>query len=224
MIRQLIIPGIIAGALHGGLFLIPSPPAPPPPPESGPVVVAVFPDLPKPPPIETEEERENRAQSNKGKPNLPPLPFVSPTPMPPIDTGGITEVFDPVMPPIDFDPNVMSPGPGDWRPEGITTEGFRDVIDAINLDEKPRTLFQMAPEYPSAAKSGGITGTVTVVFRVDEKGYVHDAYVASSTDNVFNEPALRAVGRWRFEPGRLHGKRVAFKMSVPIAFNLNDGE
>ena len=33
---------------------------------------------------------------------------------------------------------------------------------------------------------------------------------------------LRAVAKWRFEPGRRHGQIVRFRMVVPIHFSLNE--
>jgi outer membrane biosynthesis protein TonB len=47
-------------------------------------------------------------------------------------------------------------------------------------------------------------------------------YVISRTDPLFEEAALRAVGHWRFAPGRHHGRVVRFKMAVPIVFRMNE--
>ena len=39
-----------------------------------------------------------------------------------------------------------------------------------------------------------------------------------SSHPAFEQPALQAVRRWRFEPGKRGGKPVSFKMRVPITF------
>ena len=223
MIRQLIIPGIIAGALHGGLLLIPSMPAPPPPPT---VMIDLdkdkWPALPVVPP---DIDPVKSYQSEVARRDIRPAPVMPQTPVAPINDVP-TEPLVPDFPQSDMDPNALRAvfsGPTMPGFEG-GTGGFAGLIDSKLLDKTPRTVFQMAPDYPSDAKRNNLTGTVTVMFTVDENGNVHNARVAGSTDSVFNEAALRAVSRWRFEPGRLHGKRVAFKMSVPIAFTLSEGE
>ncbi|MCW1923179.1 TonB family protein [Luteolibacter arcticus] len=71
------------------------------------------------------------------------------------------------------------------------------------------------PSYPSGARSAGLTGRVTVLFSVDERGYVVSTSVTSSTNPIFNEAALSAVRRWKFRPG------VRASASRPIVFQLN---
>ena len=70
-------------------------------------------------------------------------------------------------------------------------------------------------------KSGGIDGSVTVAFDVDRAGKVVAARVLSSSHREFEEPTLRAARKWRFEPGRKHGRTVPFRMVVPVAFHVN---
>ena len=221
MIRQLIIPGIIAGALHGGLLLIPGTPTPPPP-KGGPVVVIVFPDPPQIPPIIDQVERDDVDEQTDLP---PPVPFARDIPVP-VTNNEWTTPWQPDPPQFNVDPNVMRVGLGDITKRGLEqgTGGIKGLIDMAKLDKRPRTVFQIAPEYPYAMKSAGVTGEVTVGFSVDENGNVYDAHVISATNGEFGDAAVRAVSRWRFEPGRLNGKRVAFRTSVPIAFNLNDAE
>jgi outer membrane biosynthesis protein TonB len=37
----------------------------------------------------------------------------------------------------------------------------------------------------------------------------------------FADAALRAVARWKFEPGLKNGRHVRFRMSVPIMFRID---
>jgi len=221
MIRQLIIPGIIAGALHGGLLLIPNTPVPPLPKVMAVVIDDKWPTLPVVPP----EIEPTKCELGQERPEIRPVSMMPQNLVVPVDNAWTTP-FVPDPPGLNVDPTAMSVPLGDIMKLGTGhgTDGFTNLIDSKFLDKTPRTVFQMAPDYPSGAKHDGIQGTVTVMFTVDENGNVHDARIADSTDNVFNEAALRAVSRWRFEPGLLHGKRVAFKMSVPITFTLNEGE
>jgi protein TonB len=90
-----------------------------------------------------------------------------------------------------------------------------------NLDNHPRTTTQVSPVYPEEMKRQGIEGTVIVEFIVDESGRVTNPRVVKSDDPAFEAPTLRAVAGWRFEPGRKDGRRVSFKMAVPVSYKLD---
>lgn len=114
--------------------------------------------------------------------------------------------------PLDFLPGEGGVD-GDWR---------KNIIPGGALDNPPRARFQAAPIYPFEEKKNGIPGEVVVEFEVDETGAVHNARVTRSSSRAFEEPTLRAVAKWRFEPGKRHGKVVGFRMTVPVIFSLND--
>ena len=118
-----------------------------------------------------------------------------------------------ILPHVAFD-RVNTDGTGPWR-KMIALSG--------ELDNSPRVRFQVSPTYPFEAKRTGLHGEVHVEFVVDERGHVFDPRVVRSSDRAFEEATLRAVSRWRFEPGRRHGKVVRFRMVVPVLFNLNEG-
>ncbi len=105
-------------------------------------------------------------------------------------------------------------------PDGVP--GARNLMDAGMLDSRPRAIVQTAPVYPGEARIQGAEGRVLVGFTVDEAGRVVSAYVITRTDRQFEKAAIRAVSKWRFEPGRRHGRVVRFRMAVPIIFSLND--
>ena len=157
--------------------------------------------------------------------SAPPPPPSRPAAMEPvpIETNAIFKIDPPPLQPvsnidvrkIEFPPLAGGgrDGPG-WGPGGI--------IPGALLDNPPRTRFQASPIYPHEGKVEGLRGEVVVEFRVDENGRVHEPHVVSSTHRMFEEPTLRAVSRWQFEPGRRNGRVVSFKMAVPVVFNLND--
>lgn len=121
--------------------------------------------------------------------------------------------------------NVRIIEPGDvGRPDGspeATTWGPGDPVDINKLDRVPRTRVQVAPIYPVEARHDGRTAEVVVEFTVDEQGWVNNPRVVRSTDALFEQPTLRAVAKWRFEPGRKNGRPVRFRMLVPVSFALN---
>jgi periplasmic protein TonB len=113
-------------------------------------------------------------------------------------------------------------GPGDI--EAIGEHGPRgpDIFTIGALDRVPRAKVQLPPDYPYAMKQAGTGGSVVVEFDVDNTGHVVRAEAISHTDREFVEPALRAVRKWRFEPGRRNGKAVPFRMTVPIEFGIEN--
>ncbi|MSU50272.1 MAG: energy transducer TonB [Opitutus sp.] len=140
-----------------------------------------------------------------------------------LDPGpGITMPIPPLRPLVRADPTVIVPGSfGPFHDDG-KSGGIGGPVPPQFLDNPPRARLQGAPVYPFGAKQQGLCGNVVVEFLVDETGRVHDPRVVSSSDRTFEEPTLRAVAKWRFEPGRRDGRVVRFKMAVPVVFNLNE--
>jgi len=161
---------------------------------------------------------------------------LEPPPPPPMDEPEPEPEEDPEPPPpaVDAQPLDLSqlelalnPGDGGFgggdfsiNLEGVT--GNSDEVDAIfslsDLDQKPRIVYQPAPIYPPELARKGMQGTVYVLFIVDKTGRTRDLKVQKSTHPAFNEPAIRAVKQWKFEPGKRKGQSVQFRMRVPITF------
>lgn len=219
MIRQLIIPGIIAAGAHAVMFFT-SPESPPPLPQKVPATY-VLDDLPPLPPIPPPDEPLGpRAE----QPVIAALPVIFEA-FPKHIESEFTVPFNPTITPpnITGESLTMIP-PGDYTNASGQNfgRGIKELFSAIDLDNKPRTLFQAAPEYPPIPKQEGLNGEVVVNFTVDENGEVHDVRVVRSSHADFEAPTIRAVSKWRFEPGRKNGKKVRFRMSVPVAFSLGD--
>lgn len=85
----------------------------------------------------------------------------------------------------------------------------------------PRVIEQVKPIYPFAMRASGMRGEVVVDFVVDIEGRVRNAFVVRSLNPSFDDPALEAVRKWRFEPGRVGERPVATHMQVPILFQLD---
>lgn len=161
---------------------------------------------------------------------------VPPPPPPPMEEEEPPEQEEPPPPPpaIDAAPLDLSqlelalnPGDGGFgggdfaiNLSGVTGGG--EEVDAIfslsDLDQKPRVVYQPSPIYPPELARKGMQGTVYVLFVVDKTGRARDLKVQKSTHPAFNNPALKAVKQWKFEPGKRKGKPVQFRMRVPITF------
>ena len=180
---------------------------------------------PSTPPVEveltspvTESKPEDavapKGSSEKERPTAPELP--------PSDSSNRVKID---MPPATH--AVTTVGKFDLTPFGVPDgreigSGVKNDFGIRDLDSAPRTRMQGPPQYPYAAKSAGLSGTVTVEFTVDENGAVRDPHVVSSTDRVFDDATVRAVAKWRFEPGKRAGRIVRFRMAVPVVFNLSE--
>ncbi|MBL8860487.1 MAG: energy transducer TonB [Planctomycetes bacterium] len=86
-----------------------------------------------------------------------------------------------------------------------------------DLDQKPRVIHQPSPILDKEARKR-LPGSVYVLFVVGQDGRVESPIAQSSTDPVFERPALAAVKQWKFEPGKRNGQPVRFRMRVPITF------
>lgn len=94
------------------------------------------------------------------------------------------------------------------------------VFDLAELDQPPVVLAQPLPQYPPALLRTGAAGEVLVTFVVEADGRVRAVRAVSATYPEFEVPALQAVARWKFRPGRKGGRAVATRVEVPIAFSV----
>jgi periplasmic protein TonB len=98
-----------------------------------------------------------------------------------------------------------------------------NLIDLKDLDQRPQATYQVQPQFPYEMKRQGITGKVVLGFIVDSQGYARDIYVVSSTHTEFEQPAIQALQKWKFRPGKKNGKVVNTRnVQQPISFNLTD--
>lgn len=181
-------------------------------------------------------------------PPIPPEPFVPPTPPEKSDVVAPVKALNPgpVRPPSEDrsipDVTALQVGPIPGIKPTVPTrldkipDGFGDgtpgqpvpgdianakIFSGDQLDRTPRAKVQPAPEYPFALRQAGIEGSVVVEFEVDTAGQVVTARALNGTTPEFAQAAVRAVLKWRFEPGRKDGRAVPFRMVVPIGFSLS---
>ena len=94
------------------------------------------------------------------------------------------------------------------------------IFDIADLDQRPRPISQVEPRYPLEMKKAKITGSVVLLFVLNEGGRVEDLRVEASSRPEFEKPALAAVRKWRFKPGTREGKAVRSYVRQQILFNL----
>jgi periplasmic protein TonB len=73
----------------------------------------------------------------------------------------------------------------------MTAGSDRDVIPLVRI----------APDYPPRALSRGLEGWVQVQFTITATGTVKDAIVVNAEPkSIFDDAALKAIARWRYNP------------------------
>jgi protein TonB len=162
--------------------------------------------VPTPPPVLEQVRPGTEAQRNRD----PRVEYEPPQRQPDVPDF----VFD------DFSVGVQrvryTPPPIDARPgHGLGPRRFDgDVIQVV----------QARPEYPPRALAGNIEGWVRVRFTVTTIGTVRDAVVVESEPGtVFDEAALKAIARWRYNPRVENGEAVErVGLQTMIRFTLEN--
>jgi protein TonB len=174
-------------------------------------------ELPPLPPEELDEVEEledEPAPSELAPPTLIDMPTVVPL-------NAMTQPIQPPPPPgLEVAKGAVSIPV--TRPGANFGKGMKDLFDISNLDQVPQPRVQVQPQYPFEMRRAGISGEVLVAFIVGTTGDVVDAYAVKSTQREFEAPAVQAVLKWKFRPGRKSGRAVNTRMQVPIVFNLSD--
>lgn len=85
------------------------------------------------------------------------------------------------------------------------------------MDPSSRAL--NPPVYPPSEMRSGIGGTVTLIISIDATGAVLDVEVQHTSGNRnLDRSAIKAAGKWRFNPEVRNGQKVASRVIVPVTF------
>lgn len=84
----------------------------------------------------------------------------------------------------------------------------------------PALLERAEATYPAAAKEQRLSAQVALRLSVDESGAVTDVEVLEPAGNGFDEAAIEAARRFRFEPARRGGTPIASRIKYVYAFEL----
>jgi protein TonB len=93
--------------------------------------------------------------------------------------------------------------------------------DISEVDQKPRLIRSVQPQYPFLAKQKNIEGKVLVRFTIDKDGYPRKPEVyTAEPEGYFEEAALKAIMRYKFQPATKDGLPVDCIAIQPINFGL----
>jgi periplasmic protein TonB len=140
--------------------------------------------------------------------------------------------IDVAIPPIDITTVVLKPGDfpststGALRPGTVETPtpSYGSAFRADQVDRQVGLIPGVRPPaYPEALRSAGIEGKVLVEFVVDERGQPVQGSirVVQSDNDLFTDAVGAALGRMRFTPAEVGGKKVSQLVQMPFVFTLN---
>ena len=157
--------------------------------------------LKKPRP-DTPEQTKRDPQPVREQPTLQPGP-----PDLTISGGG------PVTDPVPYSRPTLDTRPG-GRENGLTGGIDGDVMPIVRQE----------PVYPPRELSRGTEGWVLVQFSVTRIGTVRDAFIVESEpDAAFDDAALTAIARWRYNPRVVNGEAVErVGMQTVIRFQIEN--
>jgi protein TonB len=168
----------------------------------------------------------------------PPPPDAVATPPPPKGFQVLTapiEIPD-VIPDIDLSKKVTDEA--DFSGKGVAggvAKGDPNIKTApIQQGDQPYFDFQVekpvvmapgagGPTYPEMLRSAGIEGTVLAQFVVDTTGRADMSTfkVLRSDNDLFSNAVKTALGRMRFLPAEVGGRKVKQLVQQPFQFSLN---
>ena len=98
---------------------------------------------------------------------------------------------------------------------------FQSVDDSVTLDKYPEMINEVQPVYPLLAVNSGLEGTVWVRALISEGGDILEAVIEKSSGfTSFDEAALKAARKCKYNPGIQQGIPVSCWVSYKVEFNL----
>ncbi len=114
----------------------------------------------------------------------------------------------------------VRPYPRRFTDENPLLNGQGFVRD-VDLEERPRPITLVIPEYPPSALAKKMEGWVTIAFFLDEKGDVVHAWPVEGSEEFrpFEFDLMAALRKSSFTPGKLKGKPVKSITFQTLRFN-----
>lgn len=148
---------------------------------------------------DVQTKRDEKVERERPPPT-PEMPRMS------LNTGGVENNVAQLTPVID--------AAGAMSRMSMSAGSDRDVIPLVRI----------APDYPPRALSRQIEGWVQVQFTITATGMVRDPIVVNAEPkNIFDEAALKAILRWRYNP-KVEGGVAVERVGVQtiIRFQLDN--
>lgn len=99
----------------------------------------------------------------------------------------------------------------------------KDTTKYMNFEIPPSIIDEAKPDYPTfkvESSSYYKEGKVYIKLNVTKEGKVKRAYVAKTSDKLFNKVSLEAAMKYKFAPATRNGEPVDCWVVVPFKFVL----
>lgn len=155
-----------------------------------------------------EVRRDTEVETRDRKPDKPEEPEAPP------------EAPDtPDMDQSEPDPNAINMSDG----VGVELDISGGVGVGARSDGDYLPIVRVQPQYPRRAAERGIEGWVIVQLTVLPSGGTTDVEVIDSSSSIFNQAAIRAAERFRYQPRMVNGEPVAVSgVQYQFTFELED--
>ena len=129
----------------------------------------------------------------------------------------------PEVPQIDFSKGSLENNVAQLTPTVDANSAMSKMKMTAGSDRDIVPLVRINPDYPPRALSRGIQGWVIVQFTISATGTVKDQIVVDSSNKIFDDAALKAIGRWRYNPKVEEGVAVERKgVQTKLVFQLEN--
>ena len=164
----------------------------------------------QPDPPEREKVEKEPEPEPEPEPNNPP-----PSPLERLGTSVGAGSFEIASP--DFNADRMA---------GLEDDLIGDTRDVVMTDDSvdvpPKPAERAPMEYPAEARQKGVTGYVVVNLLINARGEVERVKVLESEPgDTFEQVAVKAVRKWRFQPAEYQGEKVKVWAKQKIRFDLS---
>jgi protein TonB len=172
-----------------------------------------------PPPVHA--ARSQALATTSARVRVSQLRFVPPS----IDiTVPVVEIPTTFSRPSDFNSGAVFGATVDGPVRG-NSEGGHNAPFLTDQVEKQVSLEAGAkpPRYPETLRAAGVEGRVVALFVVSERGVVEEGSIRilRSDNPLFDEAVRSALGRMRFVPAEIGGKKVRQLVQMPFLFTLS---
>lgn len=93
-----------------------------------------------------------------------------------------------------------------------------------DVDKMPLIVKSFKPHYPTIAKMKGEEGKVYVKVYVNAEGKPQGAVILKSDNEIFNQPSIDAVAKFKFSPAIKDNKPVGAWVVLPFKYTLESSK
>jgi len=109
-----------------------------------------------------------------------------------------------------------------FAPKIVKADSETEAFMLDEVDTPPQVIKSYPPSYPKAARNKSVGGKVVLKFVVTTDGTAREIEaVAAEPEGIFEESAIEAVKKYKFNPGMKDGKPVDIIVKLPIVFELD---